>query len=162
MVPAGAITTATDVSHHVFDLCRDDPSLFYSCLFGAFCHRKFRELQNRNGLLEFNKKYTYCARYCKFEAVRLLRQALKKKDYWHSDGAIFNVIILGCHEWEEQPSATPSHKFFKQPSSSLQWIDIYAILSQDPVHLQALFKLIESRGGVETIAFPGLAATVSL
>jgi hypothetical protein len=51
---------------------------------------------------------------------------------------------------------------FYPPLRNMQWLDIYGTLSPDPIHTQGLAQLINMRGGLENIALPGLAATLSL
>lgn len=51
---------------------------------------------------------------------------------------------------------------FKPPLTQLQWLDVYASLPPNLVHLRGLTELIKLRGGLKNIKLPGLATTVAL
>jgi hypothetical protein len=144
----------------------NDTVALHSLLFGALSHKRLNLLRGagkHDGLdvsgLELDM------RRCEIESVALINKALRK-DNAITDAMIVSVLAMASNAWDltlerflEEPGPAP---VFDPLLKSLQWLDIYGLLSVHPVHAAGLIQLIKLRGGLHKIQTPGLAATVFL
>jgi hypothetical protein len=72
---------------------------------------------------------------------------------------------LATNAWDpelEVHQKTPApNPFFEPFLRSLQWLDVYGLLSMHQKHAAGLLEMIRMRGGLGKVFTPGLAATIS-
>jgi hypothetical protein len=77
-----------------------------------------------------------------------------------TDEIILSVLCLATNDSPDLRDI--KHSPFQPTLRSLQWLDIYARLSPNPIHQAGLLRLVELRGGLYKLKLPGLAAVISL
>lgn len=103
-------------------------------------------------------------RRCEIESIGLINKALRRADRAIDDAMIVSVLCLAANAWDvtlekflNEPAPAP---IFDPLLKSLQWLDIYGLLSAHPIHAAGLVQLINLRGGLHNLETPGLAATI--
>ena len=143
----------------------DDVAL-HSLLFGALSHKRLN-------LLKGVGKHDVVAaddleadmRRCEVVSIARINKALRKPHSVVTDAVIVSVLTMAANAWDltlegfqKRPGPRP---IFEPLLKSLQWLDLYGLLSVHPIHAAGLVKLVNLRGGLHNIHTPGLAATVS-
>ncbi|KAH0842789.1 hypothetical protein FOPE_07943 [Fonsecaea pedrosoi] len=104
-------------------------------------------------------------RRCEAESISLINKALRDSKNVITDAVIVSVLAMATNAWDStlqrfqtQPVTQP---IFDPLLKSLQWLDVYGLLSAHPVHAAGLVQLIALRGGLNNIQTTGLAAIIS-
>jgi len=98
---------------------------------------------------------------CETTTIRLLNEVMSDPSRAVTDAVILSVLCMASNSHQGVALIPSAQSPFYPPLRSLQWLDVYGALSANPVHVRGLAQLIELRGGLENIALPGLAATIS-
>ena len=166
LTPRTTIGTDPAASKAWFPMLLDDAIAMHSLLYGTLSHKRLSMLKGRGqqgdlaaGNLELDM------RCCEAETISLINKALRKTDHIITDAIIVSVLTMAANGWDvtlsqfQKKSAPPP--IFDPLLKSLQWLDVYGLLSVHPIHAAGLVQLVNLRGGLQNIHTPGLAATVS-
>ena len=142
-----------------------DAVALHSLLFGALSHQRLNLLTGAGKHIDINLTSLEAnMRRCEAESITLINKTLRKGPNAVTDAMIVSVLAMAANAWDLtlerfllQPG--PAH-IFNPLLKSLQWLDIYGLLSVHPVHAAGLIQLVKLRGGLRKIRTPGLAATV--
>ncbi|OAG41588.1 hypothetical protein AYO21_04290 [Fonsecaea monophora] len=149
-----------------FPMALNDTVALHSLLFGALSHKRLNLLKGSAQPddpavvhLEMDM------RRCEAESISLINKALRDSKNVITDAVIVSVLAMATNAWDStlqrfqtQPVTQP---IFDPLLKSLQWLDVYGLLSAHPVHAAGLVQLIALRGGLNNIQTTGLAAIIS-
>ncbi|KIW63846.1 hypothetical protein PV04_08818 [Phialophora macrospora] len=160
--PAGGTDPAA--SKAWFPMLLNDTVALHSLLFGALSHKRLNLLKGAGTHVDLDlTSLELDMRRCEAESIALINKALRK-DNVITDAMIVSVLCMAANAWDltlerflNEPAPPP---IFDPLLKSLQWLDIYGLLSDHPIHAAGLVQLIKLRGGLHEIRTPGLAATV--
>lgn len=144
----------------------NDPVALHSLLFGALSHKRLNLLRGAGAQVDLDiASLEADMRRCEIESIALINKALRK-DNAITDAMIVSVLTMAANAWDltlerflDNSGPAP---VFDPLLKSLQWLDIYGLLSVHPIHAAGLVQLVKLRGGLHKIQTPGLAATVFL
>jgi hypothetical protein len=144
----------------------NDTVALHSLLFGALSHKRLNLLKGAGNHVDLDlTSLEQDMRRSEAESIALINKALRK-DNVITDAMIVSVLCMAANAWDltlerflNEPAPPP---VFDPLLKSLQWVDIYGLLSDHPIHAAGLVQLIKLRGGLHEIRTPGLAATVFL
>ncbi len=142
----------------------NDPVAMHSLLFGALSHKRLNLLKGVGEGVDLDiSSLEADMRRCEIESIALINKTLRKENSI-TDAMIVSVLTMAANAWDltlerflEQSGPSP---VFDPLLKSLQWLDLYGLLSAHPIHAAGLVQLINLRGGLHKIRTPGLAATV--
>lgn len=75
------------------------------------------------------------------------------------DEVIYAVVALATISPQQQYSF--SHLPFHPPFADAQWISVYGSMVYSKEHMRGLVLIVEKRGGLDNIEWPGLAGLIS-
>ncbi|EXJ55356.1 hypothetical protein A1O7_08283 [Cladophialophora yegresii CBS 114405] len=160
--PAGGTDPAA--SKGWFPMLLNDTVALHSLLFGALSHKRLNLLKGAGDHVGLDlTSLELDMRRCEAESIALINKALRK-DNFITDAMIVSVLCMAANAWDltldrflNEPAPPP---IFDPMLKSLQWLDVYGLLSDHPIHAAGLMQLVKLRGGLHEIRTPGLAATV--
>jgi hypothetical protein len=144
-----------------YPLSMSDPTLFTALLYGALSHRKIRDKDRGTLRGPLRDQEDREALICESTTIRLLNEAMNDPSRAVTDAVILSVLCMAANSHQGVALTPSAQSPFYPPLRNLQWLDVYGTLSANPVHVRGLAHLIELRGGLENMALPGLAATIS-
>jgi len=167
LTPRATVDTDAAANKAWFPMLLADDIAMHTFLFGALSHKRLNLIKGAGKhdnvtatILEKDMER------CEHAAIARINNALSKPDAVVTDAIIVSVLTLAANSWDlrlkdfqERPGPSP---IFDPLLKSLQWLDLYGLLSIHPQHAAGLVQLVERRGGLYNIHTPGLAATVSL
>ncbi|KAJ9613098.1 hypothetical protein H2200_003039 [Cladophialophora chaetospira] len=164
LTPRPLVGAEPPASKAWFPMALNDPVALHSLLFGALSHKRLNLLRGAGAHVNLDvASLEVDMRRCEIESIALINKALRK-DNTITDAMIVSVLCMAANAWDltlerflEQSAPAP---VFDPLLKSLQWLDIYGLLSVHPTHAAGLVQLIKLRGGLHKIQTPGLAATV--
>jgi hypothetical protein len=133
------------------------PVTMHSMLFGAQVHLDVL----RGPQMNINNPIRL---YHKIQTIRLLKEELEHIERASLDDVILAILALSTNEIEtitnniKEKIQSPFHS----PLTSVQWLDVYGSISHIKAHVLAIHRLIDQRGGLESIKLDGLAEVVAL
>ena len=136
-----------------------------SCLLHCFAMGQL--FRNRLTKLHFSAREDQAIFCCYSEIVKSVNNRLCFQDTACDDINIMAVLTLAFHSMTpdgkvEKPSAMEFPTPSQGPLKSLRHIQLYGgPICHAPVHREALVKMVETRGGLHHLAWPGLAQNVS-
>ncbi|OAP57263.1 hypothetical protein AYL99_08001 [Fonsecaea erecta] len=149
-----------------FPMALNDPVALHSLLFGALSHKRLNLLGG--AVSPDDPAVTHLERdmrRCEAETITLINKALRDPNNAITDAVIVSVLAMATNAWDltlqrfqTQPATQP---VFDPLLKSLQWLDVYGLLSAHPVHAAGLVQLVALRGGLKNIETTGLAAIIS-
>ncbi|GIK04255.1 hypothetical protein Aspvir_008334 [Aspergillus viridinutans] len=144
-------------------LSLSDPVLFTAILFGSLSHQRCRWINRQIPAGAFSPHDQRLLQQCEYETIKLANKALSDPDHNRiiSDSIILSVICMAHNIADDNDRRRHRNVPFTPPLTQLQWLDVYASLPPNLVHLRGLVELIKLRGGLKNIKLPGLATTVS-
>ncbi|KIW34067.1 uncharacterized protein PV07_00867 [Cladophialophora immunda] len=149
-----------------FPMALNDTIALHSLLFGALSHKRLNLLKGSAqpddpAVVQLEMDM----RRCEAESISLINKALRDPNNAITDAVIVSVLALATNAWDltlqrfqTQPATQP---IFDPLLKSLQWLDVYGLLSAHPIHAAGLVQLIALRGGLKNIQTNGLAAIIS-
>jgi hypothetical protein len=145
-------------------MVKKDTVALHSLLFGALSHQRLNLIKGAGPQTDVDVSgMERDLRRCEHESVALINNALRKKQAI-TDEMIVSVLCLAANAWDltlerylSEPAPLP---VFDPLLKSLQWLDVYGLLSVHPAHAAGLVQLITIKGGLHTVKAAGLAATV--
>ncbi|GFF36945.1 hypothetical protein IFM58399_04723 [Aspergillus lentulus] len=144
-------------------LSLSDPVLFTAILFGSLSHQRCRWINRQTPDGAFSPRDQRLLQQCEYETIKLANKAFSDPDHNRilSDSMILSVVCLAHNIADDNDSRRHRNVPFTPPLTQLQWLDVYASLPPNLVHLRGLVELIKLRGGLKNIKLPGLATTVA-
>lgn len=103
--------------------------------------------------------------YHKIQTMRLLKVELEDPEKSRLDDVILVVLALSANEIETVANNIKEKKIqspFHSPLTSVQWLDIYGSISHIKAHVLAMRRLVDQKGGLESIKLEGLAEVLAL
>ncbi|EAL84726.1 hypothetical protein KXV22_000295 [Aspergillus fumigatus] len=144
-------------------LSLSDPVLFTAILFGSLSHQRCRWVNKQTPDGSFSPRDQRLLEQCEYETIKLVNKAFSDPDQNRilSDSIILSVVCMAHNIADDNDRRRHRPIPFKPPLTQLQWLDVYASLPPNLVHLRGLTELIKLRGGLKNIKLPGLATTVA-
>ncbi|KAL2861794.1 hypothetical protein BJX68DRAFT_251642 [Aspergillus pseudodeflectus] len=139
-----------------FSNSRSHPALHSSMLFGSLSHRRTRVSKSQRQLSATDSKTMVLSQ---IDSISKINTALQDPSLAVTDEIILSVLCLATNDSPDLRDI--KHSPFQPTLRSLQWLDIYARLSPNPIHQAGLLRLVELRGGLYKLKLPGLAAVIS-
>ena len=102
--------------------------------------------------------------YHKIQTMRLLKEELEDPEKSRLDDVILVILALSANEIEtvanniKEKIQSPFHS----PLTSVQWLDVYGSISHIKAHVLAMRRLVDQKGGLESIKLEGLAEVLAL
>jgi hypothetical protein len=102
--------------------------------------------------------------YHKIQTMRLLKVELEDPEKSRLDDVILVILALSANEIEtvanniKEKIQSPFHS----PLTSVQWLDIYGSFSHIKAHVLVMRRLVDQKGGLESIKLEGLAEVLAL
>ncbi|OCT44561.1 hypothetical protein CLCR_05640 [Cladophialophora carrionii] len=160
--PAGGTDPAANRAW--FPMLLNDTVALHSLLFGALSHKRLNLLKGAGDHVSLDlTSLEQDMRRCEAESIALINRSLRKGNAI-TDAMIVSVLCMAANAWDltlerflNEPAPPP---IFDPMLKSLQWLDVYGLLSDHPIHAAGLMQLIKLRGGLHEIRTPGIAATV--
>lgn len=131
------------------------------------CFAMGQLFRNKATKLRFSAREDQAIFRCYSEIVKSVNDRLCSPDTACDDINIMAVLALAFHsmtpdgkaeKWSAKEVPTPT----QGPLKSLRHIQLYGgPICHAPVHREALVKMVETRGGLYSLAWPGLAQNVS-
>ncbi|KAI5284023.1 hypothetical protein KEM54_001639 [Ascosphaera aggregata] len=133
---------------------------FSCCLFGAVAHQQVRQKLSSLNFIQTPEERLERSLY-EGDAISQLRVAAAEPDTATSDETIFALLWISFSkvdytQWHHSATASTV------PFAELQWLNVYAGLTVNDMHMRAVRSLIRMKGGLEKIRLPGLAQALSL
>ncbi|GFG20819.1 hypothetical protein IFM61606_00811 [Aspergillus udagawae] len=144
-------------------LSLSDPVLFTAILFGSLSHQRCRWINREIPDGAFSPRDQRLLQQCEYETIKLANKAFSDPDHNRilSDSIILTVICLAHNIADDNDRRRHQSSPFTPPLTHLQWLDVYASLPPNLVHVRGLVELVKLRGGLRNIKLPGLATTLS-
>ncbi|RHZ54403.1 uncharacterized protein CDV56_104943 [Aspergillus thermomutatus] len=144
-------------------LSLSDPILFTAFLFGSLSHRRCQWINGHIPDGAFRPRDQRLLQQCEYETISLVNKAFSDPDRNRilGDSIILSVICMAHNIADDNDRRRNRNIPFTPPLTRLQWLDVYASLPPNLVHLRGLIELINLRGGLKNITLPGVATTVS-
>jgi hypothetical protein len=141
-----------------------DSVLFTALLYGSLSHQRCQWINGHIPGGAFGPRDQRLLHQCEYETIKLANKAFSDPDRSRilSDSIILSVICMAHNIADDNDRRRHRNVPFTPPLTELQWLDVYASLPPNLVHLRGLVELIKLRGGLKNIKLPGLATTVSL
>ncbi|KAF7172547.1 hypothetical protein CNMCM6106_006699 [Aspergillus hiratsukae] len=145
-------------------LSLNDPVLFTALLFGSLCHQRCQWINGHIPDGAFGPRDQRLLQQCEYETIKLANKAFSDPDRNRilSDSIILSVTCMAHNVADDNDRLRHQKIPFTPPLTQLQWLDVYASLPPNPVHLRGLLELVKLRGGLKNIKLPGLATTLSV
>ncbi|EXJ74816.1 uncharacterized protein A1O5_01512 [Cladophialophora psammophila CBS 110553] len=149
-----------------FPMALNDTVALHSLLFGALSHQRLNLLKGSTqpddpAVIRLEQDM----RRCEAESITLINKALRDPNNVITDAILVSVLAMATNAWDltlqrfqTQPATQP---VFDPLLKSLQWLDVYGLLSAHPIHAAGLVQLVALRGGLKNIETTGLAAIIS-
>jgi hypothetical protein len=138
-------------------LMRQFPENFYAYLYCASLHRSFVQ----GGLLALRSQVLLHLSF-KIKAIVHLNRRLQKLAGPAPDSLISTILTLGMHEPLPGSPSLPDMSYPESPLAKAQTLDLVGSMTVVPAHMQALYMLVEQRGGIRSITTFGIAETIAL
>jgi hypothetical protein len=148
-----------------FPLIFSDPTLFIASIFSTLSHRRSRWLLKGQASDIFLPEDQHLLSLCYSHAIRMLNASVQDSAKNTTDAFLIAVLFMSELETlgADQSSWDWSKKSpFQAPLQSLQWLDVHGVLLPNPVHVAGLISLLERRGGIENLTFPGLTGMITM
>jgi hypothetical protein len=157
---SGAPNTEAEVAQWL-SRALTSPALFDAFMYGAATHMQTRR---RLGNVRIEPQTNQEKReliVSEAETIKHLNRVMRDPSHAITDETILAVLCMGFNRVDGSawPRADPP---LKPPLRNLQWLNVYGTLSGNEIHVRGMIKLIEMKGGLESLKMPGLAETVSL
>jgi hypothetical protein len=157
---SGAPNTEAEVAQWL-SRALTSPALFDAFMYGAATHMQTRR---RLGNVRIEPQTNQEKReliVSEAETIKHLNRVMRDPCHAITDETILAVLCMGFNRVDGSawPRADPP---LKPPLRNLQWLNVYGTLSGNEIHVRGMIKLIEMKGGLESLKMPGLAETVSL
>lgn len=133
--------------------------LFPAFLFGSLVHQALLRFGHGEGHDSRRLWEDRDLLHSQLKSIESINQAFQDPAKATSDTVIMSVMTLAF---------TPASGSFlckvltplEAPLRNLQWLDVYGYFDTENPHLRGLARMVELRGGVEKIEYPGLAAII--
>jgi hypothetical protein len=144
-------------------LSLSDPVLFTAILFGSLSHQRCQWINRQIPDGAFSPRDQRLLQQCEYETIKLANKAFSDPDHNRilSDSIILSVVCMAHNIADDNDCRRHRNVPFTPPLTQLQWLDVYASLPPNLVHLRGLVELIKLRGGLKNVKLPGLATTVA-
>jgi hypothetical protein len=157
-VPADSSAQTNNIKHAVLANCKSSKAAFYTTVFAGATHYAFaragRRPSRRNKIL----RYEY-----KTRAITELNKEIQALKGLASEELLMCIITLAAHG-DGENLEPPSLEMLASasPLSIAQDFLYYTRMNFETAHLSAVEKLVDARGGLQTIKTPGLANAIAL
>ncbi|KAH7417892.1 hypothetical protein BKA64DRAFT_700442 [Cadophora sp. MPI-SDFR-AT-0126] len=129
------------------------PCLFNALLVACSIERDFLQQSKLN----LESRYVLSK---KLLVIQELNKFISDPDNALCDEVLLTILVLASHDAlqaKEEPN-----KPFISPMKTMQWLNIYGNCTYSPMHLKALYDLVNMRGGLEVIKLPCMAEMILL
>jgi hypothetical protein len=92
-------------------------------------------------------------------AVQQLREAVARPDFDPTEGHILTIALLGCLSWRPREGEEP---YSRSPMADLQHVHEFSTFETTLPHINAVYRTVEMRGGLERIKSPSLVSILKL
>ncbi|EAW10954.1 uncharacterized protein ACLA_065880 [Aspergillus clavatus NRRL 1] len=144
-----------------FPLSMTDPTLFAAFLFGTLSHQRCQWINGRIPDGAFRPEDQRLLQESEYETIKLINDALNDPNRALSDAIVLSVMCMGHNIADDNDRRRSGTTPFNPPLTRLQWLDVYASLPPNLVHLQGLVELVRMRGGLKNIRLPGAGPIMS-
>ncbi|KAL3440821.1 hypothetical protein BJX65DRAFT_300179 [Aspergillus insuetus] len=158
-MPALSTTTPHAGVKEWFTSACENPTLRSAFLFGTYSHMRMQSVLASGG--DFRSSDVALIRVCEADAISKINQAIQDPAQALSDEVVLSVMCLAKNPPGKSSTREGKCSSFRAPLRSLQWLDVYAPMSCNPVHQSGLAQIVHLKGGLENIKLPGVAAIIS-
>ena len=135
-------------------LAKDSPLMFNVLVFAGATHKAFHQSPTVD-----NSKSALLRLSSKVQAIKALNSSLQVPEKVLTDEVIFAVLLLLIIGNGEKVTAVRTRE--KRPLATAQDAQFYASMEYEWRHMEALIELVKRKGGLHTIALPGLAFAIA-
>jgi len=131
----------------------NEPTAFYAVVFAGACHHAWFRQADRVPQTSLLLRLSY-----KTQAIISLKEKIQNCQGNISDDVLLAITLLATHEMGE--TLQRPQKRLRTPLSQFKDAEFYTSMAWDATHLDALYKLLEQRGGLPSITTHGLTEVI--
>ena len=132
----------------------ESPLMFNVLVFSGATHKAFYQSPTVD-----NSKSALLRLSSKVQTIKALNSSLREPETMLTDQVIFAVLLMCIIGNGEK--VTAAEKRESRPLATAQDAQFYASLEYEWRHMDALIELVKRKGGLHTIALPGLAFAIA-
>ena len=134
------------------------PVAWHTVVFAGATHNAYR--YGSRGLSKRNQQLRMLY---KNKAISCMLDDVKRNGNDVSDGTLMSMVTLAAHSSDESLRGTDAVKGTKQPSLlTAHDIDYYSSMDIGWQHLNALYTILDERGGLHTVQLKSVAIAIQL